>query len=256
MRKLSLMSPVAIVLSWLIAQPGSGWASESLTLAIFDYPPFLAADDPDRGIEPALVRAAFAQAGVEVNYKLYPPARALELARQGKADGTLGWVRSEPREQAFYYSDELIEAPLVFFHLQSYAFDWSGYDDLQGIKVGTVIDYYYGEAFHSALDKGLINLDTPETHDELNLNKLVGGRIHVTPINLHVGYYLAHKHLDPQIARQITHHPHVLKNSVHHLLLPKVLPGSSSRLQQFNEGLEKIKISGEYQRILQNHGIH
>ncbi len=223
--------------------------NEPLRLAIFEYPPFLSKDVEGYGLEPSIVTAAFEQVGVAVEYTFYPAARAYRVARLGGYDGTLGWVHSAVRERHFFFSDPIAEAPLVFFHLKDSAFDWKDYGDLKGLAIGTVIDYYYGRSFHEALDAGKIEIDVV-SDDLLNLRKLLRERIVLTPINLYVGYYLINSYFDSEAAGLLTHHPDPLRTSAHHVLFPRALSESESRLELFNEGLQALKESGAYQRIL------
>lgn len=229
-----------------------GQANETLRLAVFDYPPFLANQEDGYGLEPAIVTAAFQQQGIKVEYSFLPPARALRMARNGDFDGTLGWVQSKERAESFFYSDPVAKAPLVFFHLKELAFNWQDYDDLEGMTLGTVIYYHYGESFQESLDSERFEVE-PAPEDELNLRKLLRKRIDLTPINLHVGYHLIEKHFDPETRSRFTHHPLPLKTSEHHLLLPRSLEESADRLETFNKGLRKIRESGEYRRILNRH---
>jgi len=227
-------------------------SGEPLRLAVFEYPSFLEQDAEGLGLEPSVVSAAFEQVDIDVEFSFYPAARAIKMARQGDYDGTLGWVRSEERERHFFFSDPVAEAPLVFFHLTDFSFAWKEYDHLERLEVGTVIDYYYGAEFHEAQDAGRFETDVA-AHDLLNLRKLLGGRIELTPINLYVGRYLIERNFDSETARRFTHNPTPLKVSVHHLLFPRALEESESRLELFNEGLRKIKESGQYQEILEKY---
>lgn len=106
------------IMFWLVSFfiSSASWAGEPLQIAIFEYPPLLSKGIEGYGVEPEIVTAAFRQVNIEVQYIFFPPARALETTKNDNFDATLGWVWSEEREQAFYYSDALINAPLVFFH--------------------------------------------------------------------------------------------------------------------------------------------
>lgn len=222
---------------------------EEIAISVFEYPPFLMESDEHDGIEPALVRLAFERMGFSVKFVFVPPARAIEMAKLGQVDATLGWVRSDEREAAFYFSEIIAQAPLVFFHLKQKDFEWRHYGELKGKVIGTVNKFYYGPAFHKAQQSGLFQVDAV-SDDILNLKKLIAGRIDLTPINLYVGYQLARELFDAGTAERITHHPRYLKQSEHHLLLPKVLGQSARRLSLFNRGLYEIKQSGEFQGIL------
>jgi polar amino acid transport system substrate-binding protein len=238
-----------IALVMLFAVHITAFASEPLKLAVFEYPPFLTQARSDFGIEPAIVRSAFEQVGVTVEFSFYPAARALEKARQGHVDGTLGWVHSSEREQAFFYSETIATAPLVFFHMKTRPVTWKNYDDLKSLRIGTVNKYFYGTDFHQAQASALIQVDAV-TDDALNLKKLVAGRIDLTPINLYVGYYLARQIFDTETASEFTHSEQALRVSEHHLLLPRCVEQSNVRLSQFNRGLEAIKQNGHYQVIM------
>lgn len=228
--------------------------AEAIHIALFEYPPFLAEKAIGYGIEPAVVTAAFKQVHVEVKYTYMPAARALVGTAKGNFEATLGWVKTEEREQDFYYSDPIAEAPLVFFHLKSVPFDWKTYDDLRGVLIGTVNKYNYGAEFHAALDAGKIQVDEAG-RDESNFRKLLLGRNTITPVNLYVGYNLLRETFDPETAALFTNHPLPLKVSVHHVLFPKALKESFARSVLFNQGLKKIRDSGEYKKILDEYHL-
>ena len=227
-------------------------SKEHLTFSVFEYPPFLMERSDDYGLEPAIVRQAYEQMGGTVSFVFVPPARAIEMAKLGLVDGTVGWVHSDERAANFYFSETIARAPLVFFHIKQKAFSWNNYAELQGKTIGTVNQYYYGSDFQKALQSGHFQIESV-SDDRLNLKKLVAGRIDLTPVNLYVGYYLAKELFDAEAAKLITHNARQLKVSEHHLLLPKVLPQSQSRLALFNEGLFALKKSDEYQAILQRY---
>ncbi len=228
--------------------------AEAIRIALFEYPPFLAEKAIGYGIEPAVVTAAFKQVHVDVKYTYMPAARALVGTAKGNFEATLGWVKTEEREQDFYYSDPIAEAPLVFFHLKSVPFDWKTYDDLKGVLIGTVNKYNYGPEFHAALDAGKIQVDEAG-RDESNFRKLLLGRNTITPVNLYVGYNLLRETFNPETAALFTNHPLPLKVSVHHVLFPKALKESFSRSVLFNQGLKKIRDSGEYKKILDEYHL-
>lgn len=243
-----------VLATLLLAIHAMALGKETLKFSVYEYPPFLSKSVPEYGLEPAIVRLAFERVGVEVQFNFMPPARALEVARQGKSDGTLGWVHSTEREGSFHYSKAISRAPLVFFHLKAKPFIWNTFQDLKGKQIGTVYKYYYGAEFHQAQDAADFQVDVV-TDDVLNLRKLHAGRIDATPINLYVGYYLAHQLFVAETARLFTHNQQIMKISEHHLLLPRSLSESALRLALFNEGLDIIKQNGEYAAILERH-IH
>lgn len=252
--KMDFFARVHIAVGFLLVISGSLSRAETIEIAVFEYPPFLAEKAIDHGLEPAIVTAAFKQVNIGVKYTFLPAARALTVAAKGDFHATLGWVKTDERERDFYYSDPIAEAPLVFFHLKSVPFDWKTYDDLKGVVIGTVIKYNYGAEFDAALKAGKIQMDEAG-RDESNFRKLLLGRNTVTPVNLYVGYNLIYKNFDAATADLFTNHPLPLKISVHHVLFPKVVHESYSRLLLLNQGLQKIKASGEYKKIVDEYHL-
>lgn len=245
---------VHLVLGLLLGISGPTTKAETIKIALFEYPPFLAEKATGYGLEPQVVSAAFKQVNIDVKYTFLPPGRALLVAANGDFQATLGWVKTEERERDFYFSEPIAEAPLVFFHLKNFPFSWNTYDDLEGVLIGTVIKYNYGDEFETALKAGKIQIDEAGK-DESNFKKLLLGRNAITPVNLYVGYYLLQETFGPATAKLFTHHPLPLKISVHHVLFPKALKESFSRSVLFNQGLQKIKDSGEYKKILDEYHL-
>lgn len=82
----------------LLAFTGPMSQAQTLHIALFEYPPFLAKGTKDCGLEPAVVTAAFKQVHVDVKYTFVPAARALLGAAKGNFQATLGWVKTPERE--------------------------------------------------------------------------------------------------------------------------------------------------------------
>ncbi len=238
-----------LVIVVIVFVPVMSRAADKLRLTLMEYAPLMGEKVTGYGIEPAIVTAAFKQVDIDVEYDFFPPAGSMKSAEKGIYDGTVGWVWSEEREQSFYYSDPIFEAPLVMFHLKEFTFDWETMDDLKGIPIGFTAKNYYGPAFHEALDAGTLTIDEA-SKDNLQFDKLLRHRIKVFPINFYTGFFMIQQHYDPQQAALFTHHPRPLKTSVYHVLFSRAVKENATRLGLFNQGLRQLKASGEYDRII------
>ncbi len=225
-------------------------AQKSLVFTLMEYPPLSNSAVNGYGIAPSIISAAFEKSKIEVRYKFYPPARAFSLAKSGKVNGTVGWVRSEERAQWFLFSDAYFEAPLVFFHLASIPFDWQDYDDLKGLRIGVTLKNYYGSKFHKAMDDGLLIVDETPT-DVIQFDKLLYGRTDLFPLSYYVGYGFIRSRYDEDTANRFTHHPKPLKISKYRILFPKGLKGSAELAAKFNRGLSELKNEAAYDEIIQ-----
>lgn len=237
-----------ITLIWLAVIPCTGSAGSPVRLSLFEFPPFMGRELPESGLEPTIVKAVFALMNQAVSFQFLPPARAMLTAEKGRIDGALGWVWSEDRAEKFHYTDPIITAPLVFFHLKRDPFVWQTWDDLTGRTIGIVFKNYYGPDFHREMDAG--RLRTQEvSRESLNFDKLLAGRIDLFPVNLHVGYHMIGKQYPQKTACLFTHSPRPLKISRYHLLLSKAVPGNDRLKTLFNGALNRLRASGEYNRI-------
>ena len=72
----------------------AGVCAETLRLATGELPPYATEQRPDQGIALDIIRRAFANEGIDVQYFFKPWTRSLEEARDGKWDGTAYWGRN------------------------------------------------------------------------------------------------------------------------------------------------------------------
>jgi ABC-type amino acid transport substrate-binding protein len=86
-----------------------------------------------------VLKEAYKRIGYDVQFRMFPAKRSLNLANQGKSDGDI--ARIEGTEKAF---PNLIALSTPIFNLQGYAYtievtrdirDWS---DLKGLRIGVV----------------------------------------------------------------------------------------------------------------------
>ncbi len=89
-----------------------------------DWPPFLGEHLPENGAISQVVRESFALKGIETRYGFFPWARALALAAEGKWDASVGWAFSEERARDFYFSDALVDLPVILFSRNDKKVEW------------------------------------------------------------------------------------------------------------------------------------
>jgi len=251
MRRTLRLIPMLVFVVIAGAHLESG-AADNVRLTLIEYAPLMGAHVKGYGIEPAIVTAACRQVGLDVEYDVFSPAGSIKLAKEGGYDGIVGLVWSEEREQSFYYSEPIFEAPLQLFHLKEFAFDWETMDDLKGIPIGITAKNYYGSAFQEALDTGNLTTDVANK-DIIQFEKLLRHRIKLFPMNMFTGYYMINEQYDPQTAALFTHHPRPLKVSIYHVLFSRAVEENAARLELFNQGLQQLRASGEYDRIIEEY---
>ncbi|MEL7401395.1 MAG: hypothetical protein AAFN68_12600, partial [Pseudomonadota bacterium] len=93
------------------------WAAESIVITSGEWAPYISQKLPHYGITSRIVTEAFKQQNIETQYQFYPWNRSLNSARGGEVNATLGWAKTEEREQDFWFSSEPISIEqTVFFN--------------------------------------------------------------------------------------------------------------------------------------------
>lgn len=238
------------LMGMLIIGACSVMAEEKILITNGEWPPYFSQDLKHYGLASRIVTEAFALEGISVEYGFFPWKRALQLAQMGAWDGSALWSHSPEREALFYFSKPVVDSGYVFFHLKSYAFDWSSLEDLKNILVGATLEYHYGEAFERAEEEGVIKVERVHA-DELNFAKLLAQRIQLFPMTKEVGYAMLSKNFSAKDVAKITHHPSPLRMHPLHLLLTRKNPKNKEYIFKFNAGLKKLRDSGKIQQYLQ-----
>lgn len=225
-------------------------AEETITLTSGEWLPYISEKSPHQGPVSRIVSEAFALEGVRVNYVFRPWSRAYAEADTDSANGSIVWSASKrdtDRNRRFYFSDVVFDGQSVFFHLKSYPFQWSGYRQLAGRKIGGTAGYEY------AFDKSpLIQIDRSAASDELNFRKLAAGRFDLFPANLDVGLYIMRHELPPEQSELLTWNARPYNVTRYHLILNKKSAANRRYLALFNRGLKRLKDSGKYEQYMQD----
>lgn len=219
-------------------------SAERILLSNGHWPPYLCEQLPHYGVASRIVSEAFALEGVTVEWKFYPWARALHLARLGEVDGTAVWLRSPEREQHFFISDPVVDSQYLLFHRKDKPLDWQDIDDLARLRLGATTGYDYGEAFQQAEAEGRLQVRR-QTSDDLGLRQLLAGRLDALPIDPVVAQFILHEQFSAEERAQITFHPRPLSIGSLHLLLSRQVAGNAELMERFNLGLRQLRESGK-----------
>jgi polar amino acid transport system substrate-binding protein len=247
LRVLAGWAGAALLLAGLL--PSALAAPTVVRLSNGEWPPFMSAARPGGGVVTQIVTEAFAQEGIKAEYEYLPWKRALSDAANGRLAGSVGWSRTAEREPLFYYSQPILEAPELLFHLKTQALPWRTMDDLYKKTIGGGLGYYYGDEFENAEKAGRIHVERV-VNDEQNLHKLLAGRIDAAVINVHVGYDLLATRFSTADAARIVADGRPVRVGQWHLILSRKLAGNQQLMASFNRGLAKLRGSGRLAQLM------
>jgi len=254
MRGIKLIGSCVHLLILSLIIPENICAEKTITIASGEWPPYQSEHLEYYGFTSRIVTEAFALEGISVTYGFMPWKRSYEESKKGKWDATFLWASTDERMQFFDFSEPIITGRDVFFYLKSEPFHWDTYQDLKGVLIGGVIGYDYGPDFQHAEKTGIIVVDRTK-NDEINVRKLLAGRIQVFVCNVHVGSVFLNKLFDKKTVRQFTFHPKPVRRKPYYLLFSKAIPDNKKKMKFFNSGLKIMKNNGRYDQIILESGV-
>jgi len=238
------------LLGLLLAISFMGHAAEKVArLTPGAWKPFLSETTPHNGFTSHIITEAFAVEGYRVEYSFFPWARAYDQAKKGNFDGSAAWMDGQDRRENFYLTNPVSEAAYHFFYLTDNEFDWETLEDLRDIKIGATLEYTYTDEFVSAAKNKELDVNFVAS-DEINLKKLLKGRIKIFPGEVVVTYGQLRSLFPESTVKKFTHHPKPLTASPMHLLLSMKTDRAKELNDVFNSGLEKIKKNGTFDQIM------
>lgn len=238
----------------LLASLPPGWShaqTKTIRISNGDWAPFMGEALPHHGFVSRIVTEAFRLAGVTVVYEFYPWARAYHVARNGGVDASIGWYRTEEREQEFLFSEPVFVESQVLFFLKDKPLRWTTLEDLRGLSIGATLGYTYGDRFKELEESKAIDVQRTGS-DEQNLRKLLAGRIQGVLLSRAVGTRLVQA-LGSELSQRITFDARAVNSGPLHVIFPKSSAHSAAWLAQFNRGLRMLKATGAAERFSLEH---
>ena len=223
-------------------------AEPRLRIGTGDWVPYVDQRRDDGGALARLVRAVFAEAGLEVEYRFYPWDRNVLMLQQGQLDAIMPYSCSPSRLDYAVCSEPLVRGEVVLFHRRQLDFDWRRIEDLGRYRIGTTLGYSYGSRFDRAQQKGLLQV-TQSGKEDTSFRLLEHGRIDLHPQDRAVGYATLRRLFPGAEGRAITHHPRYLNTEPLRLLFRKDDARAAELLRRFNVQLLRFAERGDLERL-------
>nr|WP_319495162.1 transporter substrate-binding domain-containing protein [uncultured Desulfobacter sp.] len=217
--------------------------ARKITISTGFEPPQKSSQDPAASFSykmSDIVTRAFELENYQVSFIFRSRLTAYNMAKDGLVDGTIPWRKTKNRNNYFYFSNPLIAADIVFFHLKSKKFDWQQFDDLGKYRAGIVEGMHYEDRFDAAVFSGRL-LSQASDNEDVNFKKLISGQIDYTPVILESGYETIRSIFPPKTAALFTHHAKPLMRQNFYLILSKQIKDNQKIMADFNRGLYRIE---------------
>ncbi len=235
----------------LLTLPTAAFGRE-VTLASVDWKPYAARDLPNFGFTAEISAAAFDRADHTARFEFYPWKRAMMVVRHGETDALFSAYPSAERARTYAVSKPYAHSPLVLCAVKDNDIEYATLRDLAPYRLGVVSGYVNTPEFDAAdyLKKEAV------TSDQLNLKKLVRGRLDAAVIDKYVAIHLLKN--DPAVEADLSVVYFVsppLAVRPLHVMFSRAVPDHEAILDDFNRGLKAIEADGTVNEILKRYGF-
>lgn len=218
----------------------------SVSLAAEDsWPPF--ADQFGKGISHALLKAAYGQVGIKVEYVVVPYSRGLRMAEKGNVDGVFNVAKEISTEDKFIFGQQPLFTTSASFY-QSNQKPTSATHKSQlapHTVVGIIEGYEYGDEFSKLVTDNQLTVFTATSQKQL-INLLLVNRIDLAVMfDLVAKVHLSQMGVEQDINLAFSNH-----SSDIYVAFSKQSPNAHYLAQKLDEGLLKLKSQGQYATLL------
>lgn len=220
-----------------------------------NWPPFTLESGglASRGLSYELMQLIFSRLGLCVEIELLPQARLLERLTRGRDDGVT-LIRFDLEQAAFL---TFTDSPLVTLRGDIYVradgaapAQINSWEDLRGLRVGTVRGRNYPDDFKQARDAGVFSVVEVVSSEQL-LGMLARGRLDAVPfLAIEAAQFLSSAQYAGKIRRA-----EPLKVDIEFYLALTRNSRHRASLEQINQAIAQLRASGELADLLKRYGL-
>ncbi len=252
-KNMGVFMKVTILISICLILFSSVLMAQSLKIVTEDYPPYNYDNNGKvSGLATEVIQAAMKEAGMTGEIKVYPWARAYEMAQKEPNVLIYSIGRSAEREKMFKWVGEIAPNVVYFFSLADKNITINTLADAKKYKTASTQNDFReqyliknGFALGTNLDRGSDN--------ETNVKKFLAGRVDlITENEIVLNYMIKQEGKNPSVAKR---QMKINELSGSGLYMALSIQTSDEILQKLQKGLESIKKKGIYQSILTKYGV-
>ena len=214
-----------------------------------NYPPFTDESLPQRGMITEIVDLAFREVGYQAIITFRPWKRGYEETKKGVFVGTFPYIKTEERQQEFYYSQPINTVYTRIFVTKESSI--KRIEDLPGQRICIPLGYGVSKEFDEMLRKNSFKHEVNPVDLEGCLHMMLSGRKDFFIINEINGWMTIQNTF--QTKEHFRALDTIFEEETHHLIVPKTHPDGEKMLELFNRGLERMRQKGRLQEIISKH---
>jgi len=244
--KFLVTSLFVVGMAVLAAMPATKSHAETIYVDEANPPFMYRAGNEAAGIYPALIRAIFLHAGIDVEIVAVPWKRAIENLDANKG-GVAGIYKNLERQKKYFFSEPLHVERLMLYHHREIALKPDDIEDLRGQTVGVIRGWSYGDQIDDARKRGVFTA-SEASGDEQNFQMLALGRIDsVIAIGEAGDVWVKRLGLGDQVLRSLN----PIRENPTFIVFNRSSP-TISMMATINRSIEELRENGTLQRIIED----
>ena len=213
-----------------------------------NWPPYADKDLPEQGLAIDLVTTALKRTGYSTQVNTASLTQILEGSKTGVYDVFATPWYTMDRDQYLDFSQPYLESSINFIKRTDTAFEYTRFDDLEGMTVGVIENYAYDEDFS---DSTAIEKISASSLAE-NLRKLVEKEVDLSLDDELVLRYTLNQSMPRSMATlEILAKPLAVRGV--NIGVSRKNPDHAKIVADFNMAIAEMKKDGTYDRIVQKH---
>ena len=198
-------------------------------------------DDTPRGVDVELVQAIMQAGAIDYQLRLYPWERVKRMLDRGEVEMAFQFAGTPERRAQYELAGPIRTGSTVFMTSHKISLkDWKTLDDFTPFVIGQVRGY----AYESNFDKADLRRDTSAQNPRQLVSMLLAGRIDIIVGDRTQLLYFIQEQRAHSSVRLL---PTPLVEMPRYVAFAK---GDSQRARQFDAALDKVRASGELEKIL------
>lgn len=263
-----------IVTLYLLIAIQSFAAQKQVKLLTLEWEPYVGSNMPNKGFATTIITKAFKKAGYDVDIEFHAWEKALEMARNGEADGVFPAYYEKSREEHFIFSKPFAKSYLELCKIRYFQAPspGSGIADVKGHYIQYITDPRIDQTealrdlkrYKFGVVKGYAN--TPEfdaadfltkvqvASDADNIVQLLRDEVQLIVIDRYVARNIMIKQFSWR-SGEIEFMQPTLSIKDLHLAISKNTNNSEEKLKAFDAGLKILKEDGILDQIMRQYGF-
>lgn len=198
-------------------------------------------DDTPRGMDVELIQAIMQAGAIDYQLRLYPWERVKRMLDRGEVEMAFQFAGTPERKAQYELAGPIRTGSTVFMTSHKISLkDWKTLDDFTPFVIGQVRGY----AYESNFDKADLRRDTSAQNPRQLVSMLLAGRIDIIVGDRTQLLYFIQEQRAHSSVRLL---PTPLVEMPRYVAFAK---GDSQRARQFDAALDRVRASGELEKIL------